>query len=91
MEATKNEEQITINLSSTQATLFMMALSSGMINLESFQKTFSIVLGDPSGEKNTTGMIQEMSKIGFVVQKELEAFHAKSKSKIDVVSPLTKV
>ena len=77
METPIIEPKLNLLLTPQQATLLLMAISSGMINMEAFQKTMSIVLGDTKGEASTTSMIQKLSAVGIVIQKELEEFHSK--------------
>ena len=72
METPIIEKKLEILLTAGQCKVLMAGISSGMINLESLQKSLSIVFGDRSGESNTTGILKDLSIIGGIIKTELD-------------------
>ncbi len=85
MEIPILEAKINLLLTPEQAHLLLMTITSGLINMDAWQKTMSMVLGDTTGEKNTAQIIKHMNEIGVKLNEEIKKFNNHK------TSPLTKV
>lgn len=81
----KKEGEVNITLTVSQSQMLLSAISSGMIGLESFQKTASIVFGDKSNEPIITGLLKNLSQIGMTVKESIDKTLEAEKNKIEII------